>query len=218
MPKVSTVQGKLSRIQEQTELAQNEIKAVEKEIKAVEKDLTSELAKVTVDGAAVNVLEGKRNELNSAKGRLEARISALQGTIPATQEAFDRAALEETIGQHEKAITKVNNALQAWREKAKSVANLETIANEVREDRKDLAELVSKIHYLTALLGENEVNLPDAGHLGREDLLPLRESFRKSCLTELSAYSSNSWDAKLNELEDEKREEERHVRAVAAGW
>jgi len=170
-------------------------------------------------------LEGRKSVLTASRDRLTARITALQGTIPGTQTDLDAARLQEAIKEHANAVDKVNQTITMWREQAENVAKLEPIAAAVREDRKTLAEITSKIAYLSEILGESRPVLSGASHLTRDDVTPVRGSFRRACLTELSAYSSNSWDAKLKKLNDEKREQERlvvreHKRELvkAAGW
>lgn len=223
--KVSTVQGKLGRIEEQIALAACEIEGIDGEIETIEDGLTKELAKVAVDDEAVATLEGRKSVLTASRDRLTARITALQGTIPGTQTDLDAARLQEAIKEHANAVDKVNQTITMWREQAENVAKLEPIAAAVREDRKTLAEITSKIAYLSEILGESRPVLSGASHLTRDDVTPVRGSFRRACLTELSAYSSNSWDAKLKKLNDEKREQERlvvreHKRELvkAAGW
>lgn len=218
--KTATLQGKLDRINDQIAQAQGQVKVLNTQIEDIEKALVAQLSKVSLDEEGIDALESKRSELIALRDRLAARAQALRDTIPDAQAAIDAARLSELTEEHERRIEAVGDALAAWREQAKIVQKLQDARNAVIAARKAAKRTASEIYYLSELLGKERPELPEPGHITREEVGQVREAVRVALMTSLDPYFRNEWDEKLKALQDAERiqmREQRHKEAVAAG-
>ena len=221
--KLSTAQKKLDKIKAEIKAAEEFLVKSDEQAEFLDKQIAAALSKS--DQELTEELEKSRAMLNEERELFKNRIKALKGTLPEAEKAVERATLAAALKEHTKAVEQINAALETWRERAKSVNYLEEAAQDVVEARRELKEIVSKIHYFEALLDTERHELVQPDHLSRAEIQGIRDMVRRACNTELDPHSKSIWDEKLDALREAKREEERaRVRAehrgeaARAGW
>lgn len=208
----TTAQKKLDRIANQITLTTDQLSAIDTEIRGLEDLITRELCKVTLDNEAIDPLEGKRAELIDTRERLKARITALQSTIPENEKAVNEAVLKEAKEECDGAVERVNDLLKTWKKKAKEITALEGIAKDIVVARRTVAGIVSKVDYLTALLGESKTTLPQAECISADEARALRDAAGRSCSMEVDPFYVNSYDELLKKLNAERYQAQRSVK------
>lgn len=206
MPKLAVAQGKLERVKEQIQQAEDESQALVSEIEAVDGKLSIELAKVNLDEEKVGELEGEREAFVRTQTRLAIRIKALSETLPDTEKILNEAQLKDAIARHPDAIQAVNEAVAQWREKGKAVAELAEAGKVILDKKYALNKVVSKVQYLSTVLGKERPRFGSTDDVKREDADPLQRNFRLAFNVNCDPYVRNEFDEKLTALDAKKRE------------